>query len=114
MPIVALFYFYVFVHGENKLKQSALFIALLPLLFTPVIHAETTSTSVLDNRAAQGDITQPGGARRLSEDQTAAIRASLNDKPAKNIILLIGDGMGIPKLPLREIMPKARWLLQRY
>jgi alkaline phosphatase len=30
----------------------------------------------------------------LSEDQTAAIRASLNDKPAKNIILLIGDGMG--------------------
>ncbi|MFG6092759.1 alkaline phosphatase [Enterobacter soli] len=76
------------------MKQSALFIALIPLLFTPVIHAETTSTSVLDNRAAQGDITQPGGARRLSEDQTAAIRASLNDKPAKNIILLIGDGMG--------------------
>ena len=77
------------------MKQSALYIALLPLLFTPAIYAETVATTtVLDNRAAQGDITQPGGARRLSEDQTAAIRASLNNNPAKNIILLIGDGMG--------------------
>ena len=76
------------------MKQSALFIALIPLLFAPAIHAETANMNVLEHRAAQGDITQPGGARRLSEDQTAAIRASLNENPAKNIILLIGDGMG--------------------
>lgn len=76
------------------MKQSALAIALLPLLFTPVINAETSTVAVMDNRAAQGDITTPGGARRLSADQTAALRESLNDKPAKNIILLIGDGMG--------------------
>jgi alkaline phosphatase len=94
MPIVALFIFYVFVHGENKVKQSALTIALIPLLFTSALYADTTQTSVLENRAAQGNITEPGGARRLTGDQTAAIRASLNDKPAKNIILLIGDGMG--------------------
>jgi len=75
-------------------KQSALFLALLPLMFTPAIYAETTSAPVLDNRAAQGDISTPGGARRLSGDQTAALRDSLIDKPAKNIILLIGDGMG--------------------
>jgi len=75
-------------------KQSALAIALLPLLFTPGINAETSTVAVLDNRAAQGDISTPGGARRLSADQTAALRESLNDKPAKNIILLIGDGMG--------------------
>jgi len=75
-------------------KQSALFLALLPLIFTPAIYAETTSAPVLDNRAAQGDISTPGGARRLSGDQTAALRDSLIDKPAKNIILLIGDGMG--------------------
>ncbi|WP_086873213.1 alkaline phosphatase [Kosakonia pseudosacchari] len=80
---------------ENiKVKQSALFLALLPLIFTPAIYAETTSAPVLDNRAAQGDISTPGGARRLSGDQTAALRDSLIDKPAKNIILLIGDGMG--------------------
>lgn len=76
------------------MKQSALFLALLPLIFTPAIYAETTSAPVLDNRAAQGDISTPGGARRLSGDQTAALRDSLIDKPAKNIILLIGDGMG--------------------
>ncbi|TKU77564.1 alkaline phosphatase [Citrobacter sp. wls710] len=76
------------------MKQSALVIALLPLLFTPIINAETSTVAVMDNRAAQGDITTPGGARRLSTDQTAALRESLNDKPAKNIILLIGDGMG--------------------
>lgn len=76
------------------MKQSALAIALIPLLFTPIINAETSTVAVMDNRAAQGDITTPGGARRLSADQTAALRESLNDKPAKNIILLIGDGMG--------------------
>ncbi|WP_038155192.1 alkaline phosphatase [Trabulsiella guamensis] len=77
-----------------KVRYSAIFIALLPLLTAPVIGAEMTSTAVLDNRAAQGDITTPGGARRLSADQTDAIRASINSGKAKNIILLIGDGMG--------------------
>ena len=48
------------------MKLSALFIALLPLLGSPIIHAETTTAPVLENRAAQGDITTPGGARRLS------------------------------------------------
>lgn len=76
------------------MKQSALAIALLPLLFTPVIYAESSAVPVMDNRAAQGDITTPGGARRLAGDQTAALRDSLINKPAKNIILLIGDGMG--------------------
>ncbi|GHD96493.1 hypothetical protein GCM10011445_36020 [Pseudocitrobacter faecalis] len=76
------------------MKYSALFVALLPLLATPIIHAETTAAPALDSRAAQGDITAPGGARRLSGDQSAALRASIIDKPAKNIILLIGDGMG--------------------
>ncbi len=76
------------------MKQSAIALALLPLLYIPVSHSETSSMSVLENRAAQGDITTPGGARRLSADQTQALRESLNDKPAKNIILLIGDGMG--------------------
>jgi len=74
-------------------KYSAIFAALLPLLSLPVVHANA-DTAVLDNRAAQGDITQPGGARRLSADQTEAIRASLNNQKAKNVILLIGDGMG--------------------
>ncbi len=90
------------------MKLSALFIALIPLLGSPVIHAETTAAPVLENRAAQGDITTPGGARRLTGDQTEALRASLINKPAKNVILLIGDGMGDSELPLRETMSRGR------
>lgn len=68
-------------------------------LFALTLLASFVSTSVWADiaaysRAAHGDITQPGGARRLTEDQTAALKASLNSNQAKNVILLIGDGMG--------------------
>lgn len=76
------------------MKQSALYLALLSLLSSPAIYAESSVAPVPESRAAHGDISAPGGARRLTGDQTAALRDSLNDKPAKNIILLIGDGMG--------------------
>ena len=52
------------------------------------------NTASLYERAARGNIVEPGGARRLSGDQTAALKASLSDKTVKNVILLIGDGMG--------------------
>jgi alkaline phosphatase len=35
-----------------------------------------------------------GGATRDQQDSTAALRASIANGPAKNVILLIGDGMG--------------------
>lgn len=77
------------------MKQSALVLALLPLMITTsVVMAEPETSQVLDNRAVQGNIIEQGGARRLSGDQTDALRASLSNKPARNVILLIGDGMG--------------------
>ena len=39
------------------MKQSTIALALLPLLFTPVTKARTPEMPVLENRAAQGDIT---------------------------------------------------------
>lgn len=66
-------------------------LALLIALMTGSAFAADSSSY---SRQALGDITQPGGARRLSGDQTAMIRASLSDSRAKNVILLIGDGMG--------------------
>lgn len=75
------------------MKYSAVLCRIITSVMLTRAQADT-STTVLDNRAAQRDITQPGGARRLSADQTDAIRASLNNKQAKNVILLIGDGMG--------------------
>ncbi|ATF93949.1 Alkaline phosphatase precursor [Cedecea neteri] len=77
------------------MKQSVIIASLLPLLLVSApSKSQETSSSSLENRAAQGDLTQPGGARRITGDQTEAIRASLNNKTAKNVILLIGDGMG--------------------
>ncbi|MRT55124.1 alkaline phosphatase [Enterobacteriaceae bacterium RIT693] len=76
------------------MKQSVIIASLLPLLFVSTPSQSQEMTSSLENRAAQGDLTQPGGARRITGDRTEAIRASLNNKTAKNIILLIGDGMG--------------------
>lgn len=44
--------------------------------------------------AATGSLTGHGDARRLTGDQTAAVREQLRGGAAKNVILLIGDGMG--------------------
>ena len=41
-----------------------------------------------------GDLTGHGDARRISGDQTATVKKALQAGPARNVILLIGDGMG--------------------
>ncbi|QJU39254.1 alkaline phosphatase [Serratia marcescens] len=65
------------------------------LLCSSAIAAETSANADgLTDRVARGNLVEPGGARRLAGDQTAALKASLSDKTAKNVILLIGDGMG--------------------
>ncbi|MEA9389606.1 alkaline phosphatase [Acerihabitans sp. TG2] len=63
------------------------------LLLTNLLLMPSVSAADLV-RAAQGDITQPGGARRLQTDQTEMLKAALTHQTAKNVILLIGDGMG--------------------
>ncbi|MEQ4511687.1 MAG: alkaline phosphatase [Dickeya sp.] len=67
---------------------------LLSSLMMTLVAGSALAASADYQRQAQGDITQPGGARRLSADQTEMLKASLNAKTAKNVILLIGDGMG--------------------
>jgi alkaline phosphatase len=46
------------------------------------------------DRPAKGELSAAGGAARLGGDQTDAIRQAINGAGARNIILLIGDGMG--------------------
>ncbi|GLR11048.1 alkaline phosphatase [Mixta theicola] len=77
-------------------KQPLLTLSLLATLIGGNAMAEMATLS----RAASGDITQQGGARRFSGDQTAALRASLSNAPVKNVILLIGDGMGDSEITL--------------
>lgn len=52
------------------------------------------SDSALLDRHARGDITAFGGARRVTGDLTGALKDSLSNRKVKNVILLIGDGMG--------------------
>ncbi|SUC38407.1 alkaline phosphatase [Proteus mirabilis] len=54
----------------------------------------TADTILAQDRAAKGNITEFGGARRITSDQTEALKAALNNHQAKNVILFIGDGMG--------------------
>ncbi|MDR7342814.1 alkaline phosphatase [Pantoea alhagi] len=77
-------------------KQPLLALSLLATLIGGNAMAEMATLS----RAAMGDITQQGGARRVNGDQTEALRASLSNAPAKNVILLIGDGMGDSEITL--------------
>nr|CBX80996.1 Alkaline phosphatase [Erwinia amylovora ATCC BAA-2158] len=72
------------------MKHQALALSIISSLICSSAVADIASW----HRAARGDITQPGGARRLDIDQTAAIKAALSNSRAKNVILLIGDGMG--------------------
>lgn len=73
------------------MQYARLFSASFLSLF---ISAQTVADTTDYSRAAQGDLTQPGGARRLTQDQTEMLKASLSNHRAKNVILLIGDGMG--------------------
>ena len=82
------------------------------LLCSSAIAAETSANADSLTERARG-LTEPGGARRLAGDQTAALKASLSDKTVKNVILLIGDGMGIPRSPPRVTTPKAQAVTSR-
>ncbi|GGB43757.1 alkaline phosphatase [Sphingomonas metalli] len=51
-------------------------------------------------RNAGRDLSAPGGARRINGDMTATYRGMLTDSEVRNVILLIGDGMGDSEITL--------------
>jgi alkaline phosphatase len=59
------------------------------------------------DRPAKGDVTASGGAARLGGDQTDAIREAINASGARNIILLIGDGMGDSEITIARNYEKG-------
>ncbi|MBM7411395.1 alkaline phosphatase [Clavibacter michiganensis] len=62
----------------------------------PIAAAAVAATILLPAGAfaAGAALSQNGGAQRLAGDQTAQIRSEIKNASAKNVILLIGDGMG--------------------
>ncbi len=65
--------------------------ALLAVAAQPA-HAQEAAPDL--SRAARGDVRLPGGARRLPGDMREAYRKLSADGEVRNVILLIGDGMG--------------------
>ncbi|MDH6194904.1 alkaline phosphatase [Mycobacterium frederiksbergense] len=55
---------------------------------------DDTSALPLLDPAANGALSEHGGATRAGADRSALIADSINNSGAKNVILLIGDGMG--------------------
>lgn len=58
------------------------------------------SHSRILDRSTHGNVTQFGGARRLDGDITTALKAHMASGGVKNVILLIGDGMGDSEITL--------------
>jgi len=81
-------------------------VAMLPLA---ACSSDTEKASNGDpvTRAATGDLVTNGGARRLDGDQSEAIRNAVNASGAKNVILLIGDGMGDSEITLARNYEKG-------
>lgn len=65
--------------------------AALALTANPTLAQQATPDLA---RAARGDLRVPGGARRLAGDMRETYRTLSADGDVRNVILLIGDGMG--------------------
>lgn len=72
-------------------------VALLALVSQPA-WAQDTAPDL--SRAARGDVRQPGGARRLPGDMRETYRKLSTEGEVRNVILLIGDGMGDSEITL--------------
>jgi len=73
------------------IRRRLLLAAAAASLLSPA--AAFAKPAPLVQRAAQGDLSQPGGARRTAHETVRVERA-------KNVILLIGDGMGDSEITL--------------
>jgi alkaline phosphatase len=72
-------------------------VALLALVSQPA-WAQDTAPDL--SRAARGNVRQPGGARRLPGDMRETYRKLSIEGEVRNVILLIGDGMGDSEITL--------------
>jgi alkaline phosphatase len=77
---------------------SRVALASLIVLSSPTALAQDAAPDL--SRAARGDVRAPGGARRLPGDMRATYAKLGADGEVRNVILLIGDGMGDSEITL--------------
>jgi alkaline phosphatase len=71
---------------------SRIVLAALLVLTCGPVNAQQAPTDL--SRAARGDLSKPGGARRLKGDMRKLYAELSAPQDVRNVILLIGDGMG--------------------
>ena len=74
-------------------KRRAVTLGALVLALCTAGGAVAANGQLID-RAATGKVDEYGGATRLRGDQSKVIAGSVKSGKAKNVILIIGDGMG--------------------
>lgn len=84
--------------GNNTKKLIAASVLVLTSLVNLPVQAQGVGKTVLQgttqDRTAKGNITEFGGARRFTGDQSEGIKQAIQNDNVKNVILFIGDGMG--------------------
>jgi alkaline phosphatase len=77
-------------------KRTAVALGVLALALTGVGTTGVIADGRLPllDRSSSGEVDEYGGATRLRGDQTKVIAGSIKSGPARNVILVIGDGMG--------------------
>ncbi|MGC0365132.1 alkaline phosphatase [Rhodococcus sp. 27YEA15] len=83
-----------FSRNTRRLTAVAGAVAILAAAGCSSSADSSDSVGTTIDRAATGELTSNGGARRIDGDQSAAVRDAVGASSAKNVILLIGDGMG--------------------
>lgn len=82
-------------HSNHPYIKRAVRTATVGVLAAAVIGGGVSwGLSASNTDAAPANLGQHGGAARLDGDQSDTIKALINPAKAKNVILLIGDGMG--------------------
>lgn len=69
-----------------------------PIICASLCLIAAAQAAPLPERAAKGNLSEVGGAVRLKGDQSRLLEESIIKKHPKNVILLIGDGMGYSEL----------------
>lgn len=80
----------------------------LALSTTPMAYADDTdSVPAWMQRNAHGRLAEHGGARRLQQDISPQLKQAIRDGEVRNVILLIGDGMGDSEITIARNYAKG-------
>ncbi|MDT5336706.1 MAG: alkaline phosphatase [Mycobacterium sp.] len=95
--------------SKSSYLKVAVVIGAVTVLPLTACGGDTEKAGGVDTvtRAATGDSSANGGARRFDGDQSQAIRDAVSASGAKNVILLIGDGMGDSEITLARNYDKG-------